>query len=284
MFECDQYELLDFGRGRKLERFGQFVLDRPSPPAEKASPADPDRWHEATATFRRSADSKDQGRWDPGSALPKTWQIRHRETIFELKPTEFGHLGVFVEQAANWDWIAGRVRKAGRPIDVLNLFAYTGGSTLAAAAAGARVTHVDAAGNVVDWARRNAVHSGLADAPIRWIADDARRFVARELRRGRLYDAVILDPPSYGHGPSGNTWKLQRHLMPLLRDCAKLTAECRAFILLTAHSRGVGPAELSAYLADGIFGHCQTEPTARNLTTKAADGRRLNSGVVARWP
>ncbi|MDA1051669.1 MAG: class I SAM-dependent methyltransferase [Planctomycetota bacterium] len=217
-------------------------------------------------------------------ALPSTWTIKHGELVFELQPTPFGHVGVFPEQAANWDWIAKQVARESRPLRVLNLFAYTGGSTLAAAAAGAEVVHVDSAKNTVAWARRNAELSGLSEKPIRWIAEDAKKFAARELRRGNRYDAVILDPPSYGHGAKGETWKITRDLHPLLTTCAKLTEGHRAFMLLTCHSPGFESPEVEAILADAVFGTCQAGATARPLTLTCIDGRQLPSGVVARWP
>lgn len=282
MFAPDQYELLDFGDGRKLERFGRFVLDRPCPAAESTRKKTPDAWSKADAQYLRT--EKTEGHWRPANALPETWTIAHDVGVFELKPTDFGHLGVFPEHAENWQWIAERVRRAARPLKVLNLFAYTGGATLAAASAGAEVVHVDSAKNVVSWARRNARHSGLANAPIRWIAEDAPRFVARELRRGNKYDAVILDPPSYGHGPKGEIWKLHEHLLPLLEACGRLTADQRAFLLVTCHSPGFGPAELQASLADTVFGHCQSGATARPLSLRSVTGRKLPCGVVARWP
>jgi 23S rRNA (cytosine1962-C5)-methyltransferase len=170
------------------------------------------------------------------------------------------------------------------PLKVLNLFAYTGGSTLAAAAAGAEVVHVDAAKNTVNWARENARLSGLENAPIRWIVEDALKFVEREVRRGNQYDAVILDPPSYGHGPDGNPWKIGEHLLPLLEACGELTQQSRAFLLLTCHSPGYGPAELEAYLADAVFGSCQAGATAHELSLPTEDGRALPAGVAVRWP
>jgi 23S rRNA (cytosine1962-C5)-methyltransferase len=184
----------------------------------------------------------------------------------------------------NWRWIAKQVRRAGRPIKVLNLFAYTGGSTLAAARAGAQVVHVDAAKNVVSWARRNARLSGLSEAPIRWITEDARKFVSRELKRENLYDAVVLDPPSYGHGPKGEAFQLDDDLMPLLADCGALTAGHRTFMLMTCHSPAYGPAELEACLADAVLGSCSAGALATTLDLQTGDGRRLNAGVSVRWP
>jgi len=282
VFSSDQYELIDFGDGRKLERFGSYVLDRPCPAAERTSRSRPSLWNSADARYRRTDSSS--GAWSPDGGLPKSWTIRHGELQFDLRPSPFGHLGIFPEQAENWDWIASQVRRANRPLKVLNLFAYTGGSTLVAAATGAEVAHIDAATNAVARARKNAKLSGLADAPIRWITEDAMKFVRRELRRGNRYDAVILDPPSYGHGPKGEEWKIQRHLMSLLSLCGKLTAKRRAFVLLTCHTPSWGPAELEAYLADGVFGHCQSGVEAHELGIQSSDDRMLFGGVAARWP
>ncbi|HRX81408.1 MAG: class I SAM-dependent methyltransferase [Planctomycetaceae bacterium] len=282
MFDADQYQLLDFGGGRKLERFGAYLLDRYSPPAEDARKSNAAAWKDLHARYERT--QGDEGRWKPAGVLPATWTISHGECVFELQATPFGHLGVFPEQAANWDWIAKQIARASRPLRVLNLFAYTGGSTLATAASGAEVVHVDSAKNTVAWARRNAELSGLAEKPIRWIAEDAKRFAERELRRGNRYDAVILDPPSYGHGPKGETWKITRDLHSLLTTCAALTEGQRAFMLLTCHSPGFEPPEVEAMLADAVFGTCQAGATAQPLTVGCVDGRQLPSGVVARWP
>ena len=302
MFQPQQYELIDFGEGRKLERFGSMVLDRPCPAADGIRPVDPDAWPEAIASYRKSGSG---GKWqsddpkfpfpsddsadsaDAASASP--WQIAHRESRFQLRPTAFGHVGVFPEQASNLLWIKRQVKRCvearpDRPPRVLNLFAYTGGSTLAAAAAGAEVVHVDAAKNTVAWARRNAAASGLADAPIRWMVEDATKFVEREVKRGNQYDGIILDPPSYGHGPKGQSWKITQHLLPLLSGCAKLTTESRQFILLTCHAPNFDAAEVEASLAQAVFGSCSAGATARPLDITTRSGRKLNAGVVARWP
>ena len=250
MFSPDQYQLLDFGDGRRLESFGPWRLDRPCPTAEATPRTDPRAWRRTDARFDRAGD--EDGRWSGAEQMPERWTIAHGTARLELKCGPFGHVGVFAEQAANWDWIAEQVEASPKPLKVLNLFAYTGGSTLAAAAAGAEVVHVDAARNTVAWARRNAERSGLADAPIRWIAEDAMRFVRRELKRGNMYDAVILDPPSYGHGPRGEVWQLSSHLAPLVAMCGQLTAGRRRFMLLTCHTPGVGPDELAEMLVASL--------------------------------
>ena len=293
MFPQDQYQLLDFGDGRRLERFGEITLDRPCQAAEVRQ-ANPDAWHNSDARF----DGRDeqQGQWTYRRELPERWTIAHGRLRFELKRTEFGHLGLFVEQAENWDWISSRVSplptnlrlvpgegpgvRAARPLKILNLFAYTGGSTLAAAGA-AEVTHVDAAKNVVAWARRNAELSGLADAPIRWIAEDAAKFVKRELKRGNRYDAVILDPPSYGHGPRGEVWRLSKHLPRLLAMCGELTAGRLQFMLLTCHTPAYEPETLRDMLLEAIGGGGAV--VARQLAIPSSTGRELPSGAVVRW-
>jgi 23S rRNA (cytosine1962-C5)-methyltransferase len=237
MFAPDQYELVDFGMGRKLERFGPYLLDRPALAAGDYVQRLPDLWQQADSRYART--SGETGEWRGKSDLPASWTIRHEPFALEIKPTPFGHLGVFPEQAENWDWIGERVRafvaaSPERRPKVLNLFAYTGGSTLAAAAAGAEVVHVDAAANTVAWARRNAELSGLSAAPIRWIVEDARKFVDRERRRGNRYDMIIADPPAYGHGPKGESWQILRDWTTLFAAMSSLLAPVHA-ALITHH-------------------------------------------------
>lgn len=282
MFRPDQYQLIDFGDGRKLERLGPFLLARPCPLADGSRRVTPGAWRRARARYERSSDGR-SGRWLPDGALPDCWTVTHGPVTFELKPTRVGHLGLFPEQAPCWDWIAERVSHAGRPLKVLNLFAYTGGSTLAAAAAGAAVVHVDAASSTVGWARRNAGRSGLAGAPIRWIVEDALRFATRELRRGNKYDAVILDPPTYGHGPGGESWKLADYLPQLLRTCGALTAGRLAFVLLTCHTPAFGPAALADQLAAAVVGDQGPGVEVGPLQLSSMDGRILPSGAYAHW-
>jgi 23S rRNA (cytosine1962-C5)-methyltransferase len=313
------YELLDFGAGRKLERFGDVVLDRPCPAAEGAAKAAPALWRTAMARFDRT--QGDEGVWTCADKLPSTWEISISleerssrdpmgrrlapatrwvaadvdapsiELHFHLQASPFGHVGVFPEQLQSWQWIARQIGKSakpqaagGRPLRILNLFGYTGGSTLAAAAAGAEVVHIDSARNIVERARRNAVLSGLGDWPIRWITEDVMKFCQREIKRGNRYDAVVLDPPSYGHGPKGEPWKIGEHLLPLITLCGELTANSRRFVLVTCHTPGIGPPELAAYLSEGLFGHCGQPPAAGELFLQTRDGHRLPSGAFARWP
>ncbi len=285
--ELPDYELIDFGDGRRLERFGPWVLDRPCPAAAGVVRAKTLAWGEAIARYE--GDRAAAGEWLPGveSWQPVECSIAVRGELaveFRLAPLPSGQIGIFPEQLPNWQWIAEQIRRSGERPKVLNLFAYAGGSTLAAAAAGAEVTHVDASKSMVNRARSNAEASRLAAQPIRWIVEDATKFCQREVKRGNQYDAIILDPPSYGHGPNGETWSIQRDLLPLLRLCGELTSERRDFVLCTCHTSGIGPAELSAYLSDGIIGHCGQPPRVGRLTLKTGAGRQLDSGVFARWP
>lgn len=277
-----EYELLDFGDGRKLERIGDYCLDRPSPAAEGTRVAEPNLWE--TVDFRFDRRGESQGAWTPRQVNKVRWHVDGIGFRLQLKPTPFGHIGLFPEQWTNWEWVADQVRRQPTPPRLLNLFAYTGGTTLAAAAAGAHVVHVDSARNIVQWARENAALSQLTDAPIRWITEDVRRFVQREVRRGNQYEAIVLDPPTYGHGPKGETWKIGRDLFPLLRACKQLLTDRPAFFLITCHSPGFGAAETGAMLQETLFGRCSASVRARSLHLTSRDGRRLDAGVVARWP
>jgi 23S rRNA (cytosine1962-C5)-methyltransferase len=281
------YELIDFGEGRKLERFGKWVLDRPAP-ASTLAKAKPQAWHHVTGRFEGERTAA--GQWAP---LITAWpapemrlsadvSVNARITLV-LEPAPSGQVGVFPEQHPSWQWIA-QLAARGPRLNVLNLFAYTGASTLAASAAGASVVHVDAAKSAVARARQNADVSQLADRPVRWIVEDALKFCHREVKRGNRYDAVILDPPTYGHGPKGEEWNIRRDLLPLLKLCGELTKRQPKFVLLSCHTPGIGRAELSAYLSEGIFGACGQPPRTGELFLETADGRRLPSGTYARWP
>lgn len=276
------YELLDFGAARKLERWGDFVLDRRSPAAEGFERTRPRLWSRADARYERAEGTA--GDWQFSRRLPDAWPVRFGDLTLTVRLTDFGHIGVFPEHAENWAWIANQVRNrcelSSEPPEVLNLFAYTGGATLAAATAGGRVVHVDASKSVVSWARTNAETNGLADRPIRWITDDARQFVAREIRRGRSYDGIILDPPSYGHGKGGAVWKFSDHVEPLLADCRAILKP-GGFVVFSAHSPGVTSEDLAAMLVHYQFADPK-RIIATDLTIKTASGRSLPSGACAR--
>lgn len=268
------YELLDFGDGRKLERFGGAVIDRPCPTADALRPSG---GQIAAYCFDRT--QADRGVWTTEGPLPDPWLFEHGKLKLQLRLADSGQVGVFPEQMQNWEWLDRQVRSRPRA-KVLNLFAYTGAATFAAAAAGAEVVHVDAVRSTVAWARHNADISGLADRPIRWIVDDARKFVAREVKRGQHYEGIILDPPTYGHGPRGHAWQLTEHLPALLRDCGKLLSTRGRFLLLSCHAPGIGPSELTELLKP-IPPMAQMESGPLELRT--GDGRSLPSGVFARW-
>ena len=236
------YEVIDCSKGEKLERWGDYILVRPDPQVIWDTPRKEKGWHKMNAHYHRS--KKGGGEWEFFD-LPQQWSIHYRSLTFQLKPFSFKHTGLFAEQAANWDWFSELIKKAGRPVKVLNLFAYTGGATIAAAAAGASVTHVDASKGMVTWAKENAASSGLADAPIRWIVDDCVKFVEREIRRGNHYDAIIMDPPSYGRGPKGEIWKIEESIHPLVKLCAQLLVDRPLFFLINSYTTGLQPAVLS---------------------------------------
>ena len=240
------YEIIDCSGGEKLERWGDYILLRPDPQVIWDTPKIAKEWRQLSGHYHRS--QKGGGEWEFIS-LPQQWQISYRELTFNLKPFSFKHTGLFPEQATNWDWFSRKIKEANRPIKVLNLFAYTGGATLAAALAGASVTHVDASKGMVNWAKENAASSGLSDSPIRWLVDDCVKFVEREIRRGNTYDAIIMDPPSYGRGPKGEIWKIEDHIHFFIKLCTKLFSEEPLFFLINSYTTGLAPAVLLYMLA-----------------------------------
>ncbi len=279
------YELLDAGDGRRLERFGTIVLDRPAPATSGSARRDPSAWDGATARFERPQGGP--GRWEPAGAPPERWTVAIDGMAFELRPTPAGHVGLFPEHLSVASWGAARAQAlataAGRPAAVLNLFAYTGLATLVLARTGARVAHVDASRPAVAWARRNADLSGLADRPIRWLVEDAARYVDREARRGRRYDGVLLDPPTYGHGPDGTAWGLASDLVPLL-VAVRAVLEARWFVACTAHASGLPLGALEGLVRDGL-GVGPGSTVGRVLSPVARSGARLPAGlaVMAEW-
>ena len=252
MLHSDQYRLVDFGDGRKLEQFGPYLIDRPAPAADNLRKAHPTVWKNADACFLRGQRGG-TWRWAKSELLP--WSIEHGPLQFELKPTDSGQIGFFPEQSLNWEWLSERLQRQANADQLLNLFAYTGSGTLIAAANGAEVVHVDAVKSAVQWGKKNAERSGLGNAPVRWIVDDVRKFLARELRRSRQYDAVVLDPPSYGHGPQQEPWKIEEHLAGVLHQCGRLTQERGQFILLTCHTPSLRWRRLQQLVKENIQHH-----------------------------
>lgn len=277
----NDYEVIDCSKGEKLERWGDYLLIRPDPQVIWDSPRSHKGWKHPDGHYHRS--SKGGGEWEFFD-LPKQWDIRYRDLTFHLKPFSFKHTGLFPEQAANWDWFSQKIRQANRPIKVLNLFAYTGGATVAAAQAGASVTHVDASKGMVGWAKENAKSSGLESAPIRWIVDDCVKFVEREIRRGNHYDAVIMDPPSYGRGPKGEIWKIEDSIHPFLKLCTRLLSEQPLFFLINSYTTGLAPSVLSYMLSLEVCpthgGFVQSEEIGLPVS---GSGLILPCGASGRW-
>ena len=275
------YELLDCGGGERLERWGKFTLVRPDPQAIWRAEGRHPGWGKYDARYQRA--STGGGRWVK-KALPERWTLGYKALTFNIKPMNFKHTGLFPEQAANWDFAMERIRAAGRPVSVLNLFAYTGGATVACAAAGASVCHVDAARGMVSWARENASSSGLSEAPIRWIVDDCGKFVEREIRRGRKYDAVIMDPPSYGRGPSGEIWKLEENIFPFVELVTGVLSDNPLFFLINSYTTGLAPSVLT-YLLETLVarkhgGRTDSQELGLPVT---ATGLALPCGATGRW-
>ncbi len=275
------YEVLDTSSGEKLERWGDYILVRPDPQVIWDTPHDHAGWTHKNGHYHRSA--KGGGEWEFFD-LPQEWTIHYRELTFHLKPFSFKHTGLFPEQAVNWDWFSRIIREAHRPVKVLNLFAYTGGATVSAAAAGASVTHVDASKGMVTWAKENAVSSGLGDAPIRWLVDDCVKFVEREIRRGNKYDGIIMDPPSYGRGPKGEIWKIEESVFPFIELCSKLLSDDALFLLINSYTTGLQPAVLS-YMLNTVLtkrfgGHVEAEEIGLPVTES---GLVLPCGASGRW-
>ncbi|MDE6024750.1 MAG: class I SAM-dependent methyltransferase [Lachnospiraceae bacterium] len=275
------YEVIDCSDGEKLERWGEYVLLRPDPQVIWSTPKETPVWGKINARYHRSKSGG--GEWEFIN-LPKQWQIGYKGLRFNLKPFAFKHTGLFPEQAVNWDWFGNIIKRADRTVKILNLFAYTGGATLAAALAGASVTHVDASKGMVSWAKENAISSGLGDAPIRWLVDDCVKFVEREIRRGNKYDGIIMDPPSYGRGPKGEIWKLEERVYPFIELCSELLADEPLFFLVNSYTTGLAPAVLNYMIASTVgkkFGG-KTEASEIGLPVTKT-GLYLPCGASGRW-
>lgn len=281
----DDYELIDTSCGEKLERWKDIILIRPDPQiiwnTERVNPL----WHNAHARYHRS--SSGGGSWERYKSVPDVWTVKYRDLQFNLKPMGFKHTGLFPEQAVNWDlmreMIDRRVRK-GKEVKVLNLFGYTGAATLACAAAGASVTHVDASKGMVLWAKDNAVASRLADKPIRWLVDDCKKFVLREIRRGNKYDGIVMDPPSYGRGPGGEVWKIEEQLWDLLTICNQILTDEPLFFLLNSYTTGLSPSVMKYMLASVIAKGRGGSVTCDEIGLPVTDsGLVLPCGNTAAW-
>lgn len=284
----NDYEVIDCSKGEKLERWGDYLLVRPDPQVIWDTPKTEKGWRNMNGHYHRS--SKGGGEWE-FFQLPKEWTIHYslpinKKLTFHLKPFSFKHTGLFPEQAANWNWFSKKIADAvagGRSVKVLNLFAYTGGATLAAAAAGASVTHVDASKGMVTWAKENAVSSGLKDAPIRWLVDDCVKFVEREIRRGNHYDAIIMDPPSYGRGPKGEIWKIEESVYPLIKLCSQILTDNPLFFLINSYTTGLQPAVLS-YMISTVLGTANGTVTASEIGLPvSSNGLVLPCGASGRY-
>ena len=286
--QWNDYEVIDCSKGEKLERWGDYLLVRPDPQVIWDTPKKEKGWRKMNGDYHRS--SKGGGEWE-FFQLPKEWTIEYslpinKKLTFHLKPFSFKHTGLFPEQAANWNWFSQLIADAvskGRQVKVLNLFAYTGGATLAAAAAGASVTHVDASKGMVTWAKENAISSGLKDAPIRWLVDDCVKFVEREIRRGNHYDAIIMDPPSYGRGPKGEIWKIEESVYPLIQLCSQILTDNPLFFLINSYTTGLQPAVLS-YMISTVLGTANGTVTASEIGLPvSSNGLVLPCGASGRY-
>lgn len=274
------YQVLDTSAGEKLERWGKYILVRPDPQVIWDAGHTTPEWKNKNGHYHRS--SKGGGQWEFFN-LPEQWTISYEDLTFHLKPFSFKHTGLFPEQAVNWDWASNLIRNAGRPVKVLNLFAYTGGATVACAKAGANVTHVDASKGMVTWAKENAVASGLSDAPIRYLVDDCVKFVEREIRRGNTYDAIIMDPPSYGRGPKGEIWKIEEKIHPLVQLCTKVLTKEPLFFLINSYTTGLQPAVLAYMLGLEMQSRFGGSVTADEIGLPVRNGLVLPCGASGRW-
>lgn len=276
-----EYELLDCGSGEKLERWGDKLLVRPDPQAIWNTPRHHHGWKRPDGRYLRS--SAGGGSWEKGR-LPGQWQVRYKNLTFQVKPMNFKHTGLFPEQAVNWEFAQEQIKRAGRPVSVLNLFAYTGAASAACAAAGASVCHVDAARGMVQWARENARASGLEEAPVRWIVDDCAKFVEREIRRGRRYDAIIMDPPSYGRGPTGEVWKLEDNLYPFVELCAGVLSDEPLFIIINSYTTGLAPSVLTYILETVVSRKFGGRTVSDEIGLPVSEtGLVLPCGATGRW-
>ena len=274
------YEILDMANGEKLEKWKDVILVRPDPQIIWKSKSFPERWKNANARYIRS--STGGGNWDFNKKVPANWQVKYKELIFNIKPMGFKHTGLFPEQAVNWDWMINKIQHANRDIKVLNLFAYTGGATVACSYAGASVCHVDSSKGMVTWAKENITSSGLQNNPVRYIIDDVVKFVSREIRRGNKYDAIIMDPPSYGRGTNGEVWKFEENISDLVELCTKVLSDRPLFFLINSYTTGISSTVLENILRLNIKAKGKLSSGELGLPMK--DSKLvLPCGIFSRW-
>lgn len=275
------YEVIDTSSGEKLERWGDYILVRPDPQVIWNTKKGDYRWHNPNGHYHRS--NKGGGSWE-FIDLPEQWSVNYRNLTFQLKPFSFKHTGLFPEQAVNWDYMCDRIKRAGRSVKVLNLFAYTGGATVACAGAGASVTHVDASKGMVTWAKENAASSGLKDAPVRYLVDDCVKFVQREIRRGNHYDGIVMDPPSYGRGPGGEVWKIEEKIHELVSLCAELLSDAPLFFIINSYTTGLQPAVMAYLINIEVTRRFGGRVSADEIGLPVSgNGLVLPCGATARW-
>ena len=275
------YEILDMANGEKLERWGGYTLIRPDPQIIWKNKSFPDKWKNANATYKRSKTGG--GAWNYKTKLPASWQIKYGNLIFNIKPMGFKHTGLFPEQAVNWDWMMYKIKNARRPVKVLNLFAYTGGATVACLAAGASVCHVDSSKGMVAWAKENVISSNLQDKPVRYIVDDVIKFVQREIRRGNSYDAIIMDPPSYGRGTSGEVWQFEENISDLVELCIKVLSNKPLFFLINSYTTGISPEVLSNLLKINLSTYKGKITAGEIGLPMKSSNLVLPCGIYGRW-
>jgi 23S rRNA (cytosine1962-C5)-methyltransferase len=271
------YEILDMADGQKLERWNNVELIRPDPQIVWKEKTFPEKWNKADATYERS--STGGGAWNFKNRVPKSWQIKYKNLTFNVKPMGFKHTGVFPEQAVNWDWMMNKIEKSNRPIKVLNLFAYTGAATVACLAAGASVCHVDSSKGMVEWAKENVESSGLKDKPVRFLIDDVVKFVNREIRRGNKYDAIIMDPPSYGRGANGEIWKFEENISDLVKLCMQVLSDTPLFFLINSYTTGISSQVLENILRLEMNGKAKENDTSKEFASSIANGKFLNGEI-----
>ena len=280
--DFNDYELIDASDGERLERWKDIILIRPDPQVMWHSERKNPLWRNAHAKYHRS--SSGGGYWETLKRVPAVWSVDFKDLTFRLKPMDFKHTGLFPEQAVNWELMGNAIKSANRPVKVLNLFAYTGGATIACLKAGASVTHVDASKGMVGWAKENAVASGVADRPVRWLVDDCLKFIAREIRRGNKYDGIVMDPPSYGRGPNGEVWKIEQQLDELLYSTAKILSDDALFFLLNSYSGGISPTIINYMVKNIVIGKRGGEVTTEEIGLKITEkDLALPCGCTTVW-